>query len=526
MTASRQRAERAHSLLADYRYQLLVEAVMDYAIYLLDADGYVSSWNAGAQRFKGYTADEIIGRHFSLFYTPEDRDAGMPRRALETARREGRFEAEGWRVRKDGSRFWSSVVIDPVRDDTGEIIGYAKITRDITDKKQAQEDVQRARDALNHAQKMEAIGHLTGGVAHDFNNLLTVIQGSVELLRRPGLPEERRRRYIDAIAETTERAAHLTRQLLAYARRQPLQPRNFDARACVESMRTLMDTTVGSAADVRYHYHPGPCAVYADPQQFETALLNIVINARDAMSREGNITISVARVPRRPAIRQRPAVEEPHVAVSVRDEGSGIPPELMERIFEPFFSTKAVNQGTGLGLSQVIGFTGQSGGDVEVRSEVGIGSTFTIYLPEVPLPAQLEVVEPGLSRPGAESPARRTVLLVEDNTAVGEVVRNLLQDLGQEAIWVTDGVSALQVLEEDQHGIDLVISDVVMAGMSGMELAQQIRARWPSLRVVIASGYSHVLAQHGSHGFELLQKPYSVDLLKQVLAGGQHPHGT
>lgn len=517
MTFPERRPEISELLTGERRFQLLVEAVKDYAIYMLDADGYVSSWNSGAERFKGYTANEIIGRHFSVFYTPEDRAAGVPWQALEIAGREGRFESEAWRVRKDGSRFWTHVVIDPIRDETDRLIGYAKVTRDITEKRRAEEEVQRARDELHHAQKIEAIGRLTGGVAHDFNNLLTVIRSSAELLRRPTIADEKRTRYLNAIVETAERAAMLTRQLLAFARRQPLDPEYFDVRDRIAGMGQLIGSTVGASVKVSRNVAAQPCVVHADPGQFEAAVLNIVVNAKQAMPQGGELHLSVEQVDGVPLERPHRALIGSYVAVSLRDTGEGIAPDLLDRIFEPFFTTKTVDKGTGLGLSQVYGFVKQSGGDVTVASKPGEGTTFTLYLPR----AERDVVQKAPATvqtfDGLELP-RRKILVVEDNDTVGGFVTNLLTEMGQEPAWAVDAVGALRALEDSQGGFDMVFTDVVMPGMNGVELAKRIRAQWPSIRVVLTSGYSHVLAEQGSHGFELVQKPYSVDVLVATLS--------
>jgi PAS domain S-box-containing protein len=228
--------------VSEERFRLLVQSVTDYAIYMLDPDGNVSSWNAGAQAIKGYTAEEIIGTHFSRFYIPADRDRGEPAKALHTALIHGTFEKEALRLRKDGTTFWAHVVIDPIYDDAGALTGFTKITRDVTERRRAQEELDTAREALAHSQKMEAIGRLTGGVAHDFNNLLTVIRSSADLLQLPNQSEEKRQRYIAAIAETADRAAQLTGHLLAFARRQPLEPETFAVGDRVLGLERLIIT--------------------------------------------------------------------------------------------------------------------------------------------------------------------------------------------------------------------------------------------------------------------------------------------
>jgi len=511
--------EQARTLReSEQRFHTLVEGVRDYAIYMLDPQGFITNWNAGAALIKGYTADEIVGQHFSRFYTPEDRAAGEPARALATALREGKYENEAWRVRKDGTRFRASVLIDPIRDETGELIGFAKITRDLTERWKAQQEMQATREALAQAQKMEAIGRLTGGVAHDFNNLLTVIRGSADLLKRTDLSKEKRQRYVQSIADTAERAAQLTGQLLAFARRQPLKPERFDVAARLGGMGQIIHTTLGSPIQVSYVIEPDVGAVDADPNQFETAILNIAINARDAMPSGGTLKIGAKWLKRIPAIRGDAAVDGSFVAVSLEDSGTGIDEETLARIFEPFFTTKEVNKGTGLGLSQVYGFAKQSGGEIAVESEIGKGSRFTLYLPRV---GTISGAETGsATSPDVEPSARRSVLLVEDNEAVGSFAHNLLDELGQDVTWATDAEEALRILADRNGGFDLVFSDVVMPGMNGVEFAQEVRGRWPALPVVLTSGYSHVIAEEGSHGFALLQKPYTLEGLTTMLNGG------
>jgi PAS domain S-box-containing protein len=509
------RDQNAERLTGDRRFELLVEAVKDYAIYLLDVNGHVNSWNSGAQNVKGYTAAEIIGQHFSVFYTDADRASGLPQAALRTAIDEGKFESEGWRVRKDGTQFWTSVVIDPIFDENQKLIGFAKITRDITERKRAQEEIERGRDALHHSQKMEAIGRLTGGVAHDFNNLLTVIRSSADLLRRPGLPEERRVRYVDAIAQSAERAATLTRQLLAFARQQPLQPQRFKISERIERLRQILESTVGAAVKTDVHFNDQLAIVEADPTQFETAIINIAVNARDAMPQGGSLTITTRNVAGVPAIRGHAPGMGNFVVIRIQDTGTGIAPGTLARIFEPFFTTKPVDQGTGLGLSQVYGFAKQSGGEIEVLSQYGQGTTFNLYLPH----AKASCDEPEITEttPNESMPTvAKHILLVEDNAMVGQFALDVLTDLGQKVVWATSGAAALEILTDRHAEFDLVFSDVVMPGMNGIELGRQIRRLWPRLRVVLTSGYSQVLADEGRHGFELIHKPYSVDDLTNL----------
>ena len=502
---------------SEQKFRLLVQGVKDYAIYMLDPEGHVTNWNSGAAVIKGYSASEIVGQHFSRFYTEEDRAAGEPARALETALRHGKYEREAWRVRKDGTRFWANVLIDPIRDETGRLIGFAKVTRDATERKKAQEEIDRTKEALSQSQKMEAIGRLTGGVAHDFNNLLTVIRGSAEILGNPGLSEEKRARYIAAISDTADRAALLTGQLLAFARRQPLRPERFDVAARIKGMQQIVSTTVGAPVQVRVDLPEAGVIIEADPNQFETAVLNMVINARDAMAAGGTLKLTVRVASGVPAVRNHAAASGDFVSVSVEDSGTGIEPEILSRIFEPFFTTKGVNKGTGLGLSQVYGFAKQSGGEVAVVSTVGTGSTFTLYLPRSE--AGTSTRDEETDRAVREVPQldARSILLVEDNETVGEFALGLLTEMGQSVTWATHAEAALRILGERHAEFDLVFTDVVMPGASGIDLAHEVRARWPHLPVVLTSGYSHVLAEEGSFGFPLIQKPYSVKDLVGLL---------
>jgi len=378
-----------------------------------------------------------------------------------------------------------------------------------------------AQDQLRQAQKMEAIGQLTGGVAHDFNNLLTIIRSSVDLLRRRDIAEDRKRRYIDAISDTADRAAKLTAQLLAFARRQALKPEVFDAPERVKIVCDMIRTVVGSRIRIEFDIQCDDCFIEADIAQFETALINIAVNARDAMDGEGRLSISARAVEGIPADPWHEPVDGPHVAISIGDTGRGIPPELMAQIFEPFFTTKEVGKGTGLGLSQVYGFAKQSGGDVLVASEVGRGTRFTLYLPRIAKPGADDAPARGRRAEGPMASSR--ILVVEDNPDVGAFATQLLAELGHDTRLAANGEEALRMIEEEKEAFDLVFSDVVMPGMTGIELGQELRRRRPGLRVVLTSGYSHVLAQEGRHGFELLHKPYSVESLTRILRTAPAP---
>ena len=527
-----QRAAQRAALESERRFRLLVQSVTDYAIFMLDPDGHVANWNAGAARIKGYEAYEIVGQHFSRFYTPEDFDAGAPARALETARRDGRYEAEGWRLRKDGARFWAHVVLDAIHDDDGTLIGFAKITRDLTERREAQRQLEQSREQLFQAQKMEAVGQLTGGLAHDFNNLLAGIIGSLEISRtriaqgRIGEIE----RYIGAALGAASRAAALTHRLLAFARRQTLDPKPTDANRLVANMEELVRRTVGPAIKVETVLAIGLWEALCDTNQLESAILNLCINSRDAMPDGGRLTMETANT-WLDAIgaRQRNMQPGQYVAVSVSDTGAGMPPEVQERAFDPFFTTKPIGQGTGLGLSMVYGFAKQTGGEVRIYSEVGHGTTVTIYVPR-------HVGAPGGDEADGRadlSPAEasETVLVVDDEPSIRMVVGDSLKELGYTVLEATDGTSGLAVLQSKAR-VDLLVTDVGLpGGMNGRQMADAARQQRPNLKVLFITGYATNAAIGNGQlepGMHVLTKPFAVEKLalrvQSIISEGERPH--
>jgi PAS domain S-box-containing protein len=469
---------------------------------VIDFDGHFRQVNPAWSKILGYQPEELIGHHVSEFVVPDD--AAKTVEAYDLAARGEQPTLENRYLHKDGSIRWFSWVAAPAQGVT-----YAT-GRHVTAEKEAHAALQAAEDQLRQAQKVEAIGQLTGGVAHDFNNLLTVIRGSIELLRRSDISDERRLRYIDAIADTTDRATKLTSQLLAFARRSSLQPVAFDAGKSTRALRDMMQTLTGSLIEMTINVADDACYINADPSQFDTAIVNMAVNARDAMDREGELSITVRAVDRVPPIRNAPPIEGEFVAVSISDTGSGIPESEIDRIFEPFFTTKGVGEGTGLGLSQVFGFAKQSGGEIEVQSRLGEGTTFTLYLPRVPAEAAIGPAIPHVSAPLGRGGC---ILVVEDNSDVGSFATSALSELGHVTVLATSGQEALAKLANGAASFDAVFSDVVMPGMTGIELGLEIRRLYPDLPVLLTSGYSSVLAEEGTHGFELLQKPYSLDEL-------------
>jgi PAS domain S-box-containing protein len=353
------------------RYRLLVERVTDYAIYMLEVDGTVATWNAGAERIKGYRAEEILGRNFELFYTPEDRAAERPRIALETAARDGKFEAEQLRVRKDGSRFWAHMVLDPLRDEAGQLIGFAKITRDVTERVQAREELERTRAALDQSQKMEAIGQLAGGIAHDLNNVLTTVIGNLDLLQRAAVPvdSDHGRALLAGAIRGAEGGAALVSKLLAFSRRQMLAPSVTDLNKLVASAAPLLQSAIGETVKLEVVQAGGLWRTVVDAALMESALLNLALNARDAMPEGGLLTIETGNAFLDDDYARENAVAAgQYVLVAVSDTGEGMDADTMARAFEPFYTTKKVGRGSGLGLSQVYGFVKQSVGHMSGTS--------------------------------------------------------------------------------------------------------------------------------------------------------------
>ncbi|MCP3467424.1 MULTISPECIES: PAS domain S-box protein [unclassified Bradyrhizobium] len=502
--------ERTSQLEANEARLLAILETSNQYQGLLNLEGNVLYANTTALAGIRAAPRDVIGKPFwdTPWFAATEGMSTMVRNAFDTVLTGEAVRMEMLLRLPIGER-WFDFSIRPLLDQHGRISGAVPEAVDISERRRGEE-------ALRQSQKMEAIGQLTGGVAHDFNNLLTIIRSATDFLRRRELPEERRRRYVDAISETVERASNLTAQLLAFARRQPLKPQIFNVGTQVESVAQLVRTLVGARIEIVVDVQDADCFTIADIAQFETALINLAINARDAMKDEGRLTIAVRKFKGIPALRTQSARSGDFVAISVHDTGSGIAPEHLEAIFEPFFTTKEVGKGTGLGLSQAFGFAKQSEGDIAVESSVGHGATFTIYLPQAPSPTLATEAASLMSEPAATGRGYR-VLVVEDNDDVGRFSTELLEDLGYVVRRVANANAALAILGENEFAVDLVFSDVIMPGMNGVELAGVIRDRYPGLPVVLTSGYSNVLAESAHRGFELIQKPYSVESLSRIL---------
>jgi PAS domain S-box-containing protein len=480
---------------------------------MLDTEGIVTNWNLGARRIKGYLSGEIIGNHFSKFYTVEDREAGEPQKVLETAEREGRVEKEGWRVRKDGSRFWAHVVIDAIRDDQGKLVGYAKITRDITERKKAQEQLEAAREALLQSQKMEAIGQLTGGVAHDFNNLLTVVLGSLELLRKRLPDDPKLRGLLENAIQGAQRGSLLTKRMLAFARRQELKLEAIKIPELVHGMTDMLQRSLGPSIAIETHFPLVSKPVLGDANQLEMVLLNLTVNARDAMPDGGQIVIATREECLRAGDgnRLKPGA---YICLTVRDTGAGMDEATLRRAMEPFFTTKGPDKGTGLGLAMAHGIAAQSGGWFTLRSRKGEGTTAELWLPV----AEQQAPAIGRSEPSAHAAVYQgslVVVAVDDDRLVLTNTIAMLDDLGHTGIAASSGKEALDILRQ-QGPVDLVITDYAMPHMTGLQLANAIKKEWPKLPVIIATGFAEM--EPGAESRQpKLAKPFSQTELAREL---------
>ena len=487
---------------SEAQLRLLVRSVTDYAIYMLDPAGVVISWNLGAQRIKGYSPEEIVGQHFSKFYTEADRASGAPERGLEVARREGRFETEGWRVRKDGSQFRAHVVIDAIPNEDGDVIGFAKITRDITERVENLQALEQAREALFQSQKLEAIGQLTGGVAHDFNNLLMAVLGSLELAQKRLPDDPQINRLIGNAIQGARRGATLTQRMLAFARRQELKKEAIDVAGLVLGLEELLNQSLGPLFTLNIEMAPRLPAIDSDPVQLESALVNVVINARDAMPHGGVITLS--------ATRERVGAAAPdlapgdYVRLAVADQGEGMSEEILARATEPFFTTKGIGKGTGLGLAMIHGLTTQSGGTLRLKSRLGEGAVVEIWLPTAARDVRKTRIDTHTATGASSRPLR--ILAVDDDELVLFNTVAMLEELGHTVIQANSGEDALQALAAADT-VDLLITDHAMPRMTGVQLARRASEQRPNLPIVLATGYAELPPGEGK-GLVRLDKPF------------------
>jgi PAS domain S-box-containing protein len=486
---------------SEEQFRLLVQGVSDYAIFLLDLDGLVSNWNLGAQRIKGYLPQEIIGQHFSRFYTDEDREKDLPRQTLETVKRQGRFEKEGWRVRKDGSHFWAHVVIDAIRDERGTIVGYAKITRDITERKEASKKLEKAREFSLQSQKLEAIGQLTGGIAHDFNNLLMAVLGSLELLRKRLPDDPKSIALLENAARGAMRGTGLTKRMLAFARNYDLKKEVISIPELVRGMTDLLQRSVGPSFSIETHLPLALKPVEVDANQLELALLNLSVNARDAMPNGGDIVLA-AREESVAAGHSAGLEAGQYICLTVIDTGEGMDEETLRKATEPFFTTKGIGKGTGLGLSMVYGFAEQSGGRLSLNSRKGNGTTAELWLPVTKTSAQ-PVATP---QPTDKVLRSLTILAVDDDALVLMNTVGMLEDMGHTVFEAYSGKEAIEILRREDS-VDLIVTDQAMPKMTGTELAKFVKEEWPDIPVLLATGYVDFV-RGDDIGIPKLTKPF------------------
>ena len=507
------RAAEAELKRSEQQFRLLVQGVTDYAIYMLDPDGIIVNWNAGAERIKGYAADEIIGQHYSRFFSEEDRLGGEPEHGLAAALQNGRFEKEGWRIRKDGTRFWANTVIDVIRDERGELVGFAKITRDISEKLRTQHALENAREELHQAQKMEALGQLTGGIAHDFNNLLMAVLGSLEIVRKRMPDNPAVTPLIENAIKGAQRGAALTQRMLAFSRRQELHMEQVDVKALLAGMSDLLSRSLDQSFTIDIAIPDDLPPILTDPNQLETAVLNLALNSRDAMPGGGRIGIAASeQVVDDHAVSQLKSGQ--YVCLTVSDCGEGMDAETLQRATAPFFTTKTVGKGTGLGLSMVLGLAQQSGGRLILKSEKGVGTTAELWVPAAQN-AGAEVPKAAMPSGDVSSGGRAlTVLAVDDDPLVLMNTRLMLEDLGHHVLQASSGSEALAIL--GQAVVDLVISDHVMPHMTGARLAAEIVQRWPGLPMILVSGYADLAADERADILRL-GKPFSQSQLSATI---------
>jgi PAS domain S-box-containing protein len=492
------------------RFHLLVDAVNDYAIYMMDPEGRVVSWNGGAERILGYGADEIEGQHHSVFYpgiSARERSA-----KLTEAASIGRLESQGDRARKDGSTFLANEVITPVRDPAGDLRGFAVITRDVTERVRSHEEREHLQAQLHQAQKLETVGQLAGGIAHDFNNLLSVVSSSAQYLVE-GLPEDDpMRQELLEIKAAAKRGSSLTRQLLIFSRRDRIDRQVLSVNDVVRDTFALLTRALGEHIAVEHRLDETIPLVMADAGQLEQVILNLSINARDAMATGGTLTIATSTIAlgQQDAHRYLSLSPGDYVRLVVSDTGTGMSPEIAEKAFDPFFTTKPKGVGTGLGLATVYGIVTGSGGDINVTSREGWGTQFEILLPVAPHdePAQLRDVPAP-----ADSGRGETILLVEDDDSVRAITKKILEARNYVVLEASGGKDALVRFAHPETSIDLLLSDIVMPDMSGVELADRLRRQRPSLKVAFMSGYSADVFSAGDEPFadELIQKPFEKD---------------
>jgi PAS domain S-box-containing protein len=510
---ARKRAE-AGLRASQERFRLLTEGVRDYAIIMLDPAGHIVSWNSGAERLTGFRADEATRVHYSMLFAEEDVGDGGRSAILQHAAADGRHEEEGWRLRKDGSRFWASVAVTALYDPDRNVVGFAKIVRDLTERREAEAALRKSEDHLRQAQKMEGIGRLAGGIAHDFNNLLTAIQGHAQFLLEDLAPGSGPFADAEEIKRAADRAAALTRQLLAFSRKQVLQPQLLDLNLVIRDMQKLLRRVIREDIEVITTLEPEVRAVLADAGQMEQVVMNLAVNARDAMPVGGTLTIQTSNLDVQRTTGSAGLVVAPgeYVQITVSDTGVGMDRETQAKIFEPFFTTKPEGHGTGLGLATVYGIVKQCGGTISVYSEPGRGTAFRILVPR----GREDGVTTTPPPPAEMARGWEAVLLVEDDAALRTIASKTLQDRGYSVLEADCGAEALRLAGEYDGPIDIVLTDIILPEMSGRRLAESLRTLHPGARLLFMSGFTaHEVVRQGliESGAPFIEKPFAPEKL-------------
>jgi hypothetical protein len=499
--------------IGEYRGRLasIIDSSED-SIVSKDLNGIILSWNQGAEQLYGYTAEEAVGKPISIL-VPEGRPDEIPRILERIRRGESVEHYESVRLTKDGRHLDVSIRISPIRNAAGNPVGASAISRDITAQKRAEEH-------LRQAQRMDAIGRLAGGLAHDFNNILGIITACTELLRSHVEASEDSAEYVGNIRKAVDRGSGLTRQLLAFSKKQKIQLQLLDLNERLKETVRLLRPLMGDDVEIVVSPRSTSAVVEADLGQLDQVLINLAVNARDAMPHGGRFILETANVQLDDLYAEQHASIKPgrYVMLAVSDTGTGMDADTASRAFEPFFTTKETGKGTGLGLATVYGIVQQCGGNIQLYSELGRGTTFKIYLPsaEDKLGAASEPVVETV----APARSKTTILLVEDDEIMRKMTRKLLQQHGYEVVEAADGKAAVEWVKTHDSEIDLLLTDVVMRGLSGPELATQLGKLRPSMKVMFMSGYTgELIANHeGLSGSTLLEKPFTRATLLNTLS--------
>jgi two-component system, cell cycle sensor histidine kinase and response regulator CckA len=496
---------------------VLLEGIADHAVFLLDADGNVVQWTSSAEKVFGYTASDIEGQHSSKLYPEADADKERVTSELQMAAAHGRFEDITWRLRRDRTKFWADSVICPLRDKRSQLQGFSVIIRDITERKKAEESLRQKEEELTQARKMEAMGRFAGGIAHDFNNFITGIVGLADEVRLSLGERDPRRADLEEIIKTADQARILTRELLAFGRRQTSTPQVTDLNTVLNEKRRILSRLVGADIQFDLQLEAGVGRILIDRTQLDQMLINLIMNARDAMPNGGSIRLETHRLSK-PAKADSTATG-PQIELVITDTGTGMDPEIMRHLFEPFFTTKAQGKGTGLGLATVYGIVKQNHGDIVVQSRPGHGTTFRIQFPEIDAPA--EVPQPAPMQ--APTPGYETILVAEDTDIVRRVVTENLRKTGYRVLSATSGQEALELAKSFTGPIHLVLTDVIMPGMNGPQMVDQLRTLHPESSILYMSAYAEDLVQkRGTLGeAAFIEKPFTAASLlhkiRQVL---------